>query len=185
MKNYVNAKPLQIRGAPVFLHWSVLVVMGGCLATSIAEPLLAVIAAASYFSVILIHEYGHAWVASRLGYRVRVIKLSVIHGECIYESGYEDARDAALIAWGGPLAQFAAALVVWSISFIGVIGESDAFGPLIAFLGYLGPLVALVNLAPSPRMDGETAWPLIPMLWRDLRRPVKKPRRRSGLKVVK
>jgi Zn-dependent protease len=144
------------------------------------------VAALSYFSVIFVHEFGHAFVANKLGYRVQSIKLSVIHGECAYECGYEDARDTALIAWGGPLAQFAAAILVWLIASIPTVGESDLFGPLVAFLGYLGPLLALVNLAPSPSLDGSKAWPLIPMLWRDLRgRRKKKPRSRAGFKIVK
>jgi Zn-dependent protease len=185
MKSYIRAKRLSVRGAPVFLHWSVLVVIGGCLATALSDPVVAIVAALSYFSVILVHEYGHAWVAARLGYRVYSIKLSVIHGECVYDCGYEDARDAALIAWGGPIAQFAVAAIVWPISFVPIVGESDVFGPFLAFLGYLGPLVALANLAPSPYLDGSKAWPLIPMLWDDLRRRRKKPRRRAGLKVVK
>lgn len=45
-----------MRGAPVFLHWSVLVVIGGCLTMAASDPLTAGVAAASYFSVILIHE---------------------------------------------------------------------------------------------------------------------------------
>lgn len=169
----------------MFLHWSVLVVIGGCLAASVANPLVAVIAAASYFGVILVHEYGHAWVARRLGYDVDSIKLSVIHGECVYECGHEDARDSALIAWGGPLAQFVVAAPVWMLSFVPVVSQSDIFGPFIAFFGYIGPLLALVNLAPSPGLDGSRAWQLIPMLWRDLKRSPKKPRRRSGFRVVK
>lgn len=169
----------------MFLHWSVLIVLGGCLATAISDPLVAAIAAASYFSVILVHEYGHAWVATKLGYRVHSIRLSVIHGECVYECGYENAREAALIAWGGAAAQFAVAVIVWLMALVPVIDESDVFGPLIAFLGYLGPMLALVNLAPSPYLDGSKAWPLVPILWRDLRPRRKKPRARSGFKVVK
>lgn len=185
MKSYYQAKRLNVCGAPVFLHWSVLLVIGGCLATALADPVVAAVAAVSYFSVIFVHECGHALVARRLGYRVYSIKLSVIHGECAYECGYEDARDTALIAWGGPMAQFAVALVVWLIALIPVVGESHLFGPLLVFLGYVGPLMALVNLAPSPGLDGSKAWPLVPMLWRDLWRRKKKPRVRSGLKVVK
>jgi Zn-dependent protease len=186
MKNYVRAKRLNICGAPVFLHWSALVVIGGCLATAISSPVIAVVAAASYFGVILVHEYGHAWVARSLGYHVYSIKLSVIHGECEYEAGHEAARDAALIAWGGAIAQLAVAVPVWLLSLVPAINESDVFGPFIAFFGYLGPLLALVNLAPSPYLDGSKAWSLIPMLWNDVKqRPKKKARVRSRLKVVK
>ena len=185
MKNYVRAKRLNVCGAPVFLHWSVLVVMGGCLAMAVSDPIVAIVAAASYFSVILIHESGHAFVASRLGYEIDSIRLSVIHGECIYDASYETARQAALIAWGGPLAQFAAAALVWSLSLIPVVDQSDFFGPPLVFLGYVSPLVALANLAPGSEMDGARAWPLIPTLWHDFRRRKKSSGSRARFKVVK
>lgn len=186
MKNYVRAKRLNVCGAPVFLHWSVLVVMGGCLAMAVSDPIVAIVAAASYFSVILIHESGHAFVASSLGYEIDSIRLSVIHGECIYDASYETVRGAALVAWGGPLAQFAAAALVWSLSLIPVVDQSDFFGPPLVFLGYVGPLVALANLAPGSEMDGTRAWPLIPMLWQDvLRRKRKSSDGRAKFKVVK
>ncbi|MFL6550616.1 MAG: site-2 protease family protein [Povalibacter sp.] len=187
MKNYVRAKRLRVCGAPVFLHWSALVVIGGCLATSISDPIVAVVATASYFGMILIHEYGHAWVARKLGYDVYSIRLSVIHGECQYEASHETARDAALIAWGGPMAQFVAAIAVWLLALVPVVDDSEVFGPLMAFFGYLGPLLAMVNLAPSPHLDGARAWSLIPMLWNDLsrQRKKKKTRSRSSFKIVK
>lgn len=184
MKSYVRAKWLNVCAAPVFLHWSVLVIIGVCLATAISDPVVAVVAASCYFGMILVHEYGHAWIARALGYDVHSIKLSVIHGECVYEGGYESTTEEALIAWGGPLAQFAVAVPVWLLSLVPVIDESRVFGPFIAFFGYIGPLIALVNLAPSPHLDGSKAWALIPVLWREAMGK-KKPRRRSGLKVVK
>lgn len=139
----------------------------------------------SYFSVVLVHELGHAIVAWRLGYEIDSIKLSVIHGECTYEGSHVTAREAALIAWGGPLAQFAVAALVWALSFMPAVGESDLFGPVLVFLGYLSPLVAVVNLAPGSDMDGTVAWPLIPMLWRDFQGRKKKPSKRAKFKVVK
>jgi len=185
MNSYIRAKPLRMCGAPVFLHWSALLVMGGCLTLAVSDPIVAIVATVSYFSVILIHELGHAFAARRLGYQVVSVRLSLIHGECLYKGSHESARDAALIAWAGPLAQFAAAALVWSISPIPAVAQSDVFGPLLVFLGYIGPLVALVNLAPGADLDGTRAWPLIPMLWRDFLGRNRKHRSRSRLKVVK
>jgi Zn-dependent protease len=185
MKNYVRVKRLSVCGAPVFLHWSALVVMGGCLAMAVSDPIAAIVATAAYFGVILIHEWGHAFVAARLGYEIDSIRLSVIPGECNYDASYETAREAALIAWGGPLAQFAAAALVWSLSLIPVVDQSDFFGPPFVFLGYVGPLVALANLAPGSEMDGTRAWPLIPMLWHDFRRRKKSSGNRAKFKVLK
>ena len=169
----------------MFLHWSVLAVVGGCLAMAVSDPVVALIAVVSYFSVILVHELGHAGVAWWLGYEIDFIKLSVIHGECCYQGSRVTAREAALIAWAGPLAQFAMAALVWTISFIPTVGGSELFGPVLVFLGYLSPLVALVNLAPGSGMDGTVAWPLIPILWRDWRGRKNKSRSRAKFKVVK
>lgn len=44
----------------MFLHWSVLVVMGGCLAMAVSDPIVAIVTVVSYFGVMLIHELGHA-----------------------------------------------------------------------------------------------------------------------------
>jgi hypothetical protein len=44
------------------------------------------------------------------------------------------------------------------------INEIYGLGPIVAFLGYISTLVALLNLAPSRELDGLEAWKLIPVL---------------------
>jgi len=168
MKNYVRAKRLSVCGAPVFLHWSVLVVMGGCLAMAVSDPITAIVAAVSYFSVILIHEWGHAFVASRLGYAIDSIRLSVIHGECVYDASYETAREAALIAWGGPLAQFAAAVLVAEPTAIGgpvsILKSGDTVVRAFIHAGIYALLVIGLLLWITLRRFVDVLMTLVPLL---------------------
>ena len=71
-----------------------------------------------------------------------------------------------LIAWGGVAAQLAVAV---PILIVATVFDQQDFGyaaPAIAFLGYVNALIALVNLAPAPGLDGHIAWRAVPLLWR-------------------
>jgi membrane-associated protease RseP (regulator of RpoE activity) len=45
-------------------------------------------------------------------------------------------------------------------------GLGTYFGPIVVFLGYLNVSIALLNLAPVARLDGKTAWRVLPGLVR-------------------
>lgn len=177
MKNYVQLKFITIYGAPIFLHWSVLCVAGGVLALSIKSPILAAIAICSYFGVILLHEFGHAFFAHRYECRINAIRLSVFHGSCEYDGTYlYSEKEEVIISWGGVLAQFVVAIPLIVLSKIPVLGEVDAFGPIVAFGGYISLLVAVVNLAPSPFLDGGKAWKIVPIFLSEVKTREKKKR---------
>lgn len=150
---------------PVFVHWSAFLVAVALGTLSLKSPIYAALAIVCYFTVIAIHELGHAWVARRLGYDVLAIRIGLIHGQCVHEAT-ETEWEAVLVAWGGVAAQVcvaAAALVVAKL----VDGlDVPYFGLVVVFLGYLNFLVAFVNLAPGPGMDGATAWRIVPLSWR-------------------
>ena len=38
-------------------------------------------------------------------------------------------------------------------------------GPIIGILGPINLMIALVNLAPAPGLDGHVAWRAVPLLW--------------------
>jgi stage IV sporulation protein FB len=60
---------------------------------------------AAYLIVLVTHELGHQFMATRLGYRVISIEIYPIHGLCRFDHP-ETKLEAAKIAWGGIIAQF-------------------------------------------------------------------------------
>lgn len=167
----------RIRGVRVYVHWSVLVVVGLLALVSFSAPIYAAVSIASYLSIIVIHEVGHAWVARRMGCHVGAIRIGFLHGVCEYDAPYREVDDV-WIAWGGVAAQLAVAI---PILIIATVFDQQDFGyaaPAIAFLGYANVLIALVNLAPAPGLDGHVAWRAVPLLRQWLHRRRRPSRRR-------
>ena len=183
MKQYLKLKHFNIYGAPVFLHWSVLLAMSMLLGLSINSPILALISICSYFGIIMLHEIGHAFVANRLGYGVRGIYLGFFHGKCIMDAPYRQ-KHRSLIAWGGVTAQFIVAIPLIISAQALKVNEVFGLGPVVAFLGYISALVALVNLAPGRGLDGFEAWRLIPVLVKEYRKK-RTSEKKNPFKVIK
>jgi Zn-dependent protease len=165
MKRWLWLGRVRIINAHLYLHWSVLLVVVLLAFMSYRSPVHAAVSIASYLAVILVHELGHALMARRLGYDVVAIHVGFFHGRCEHEAPYTELDDV-LISWAGVMAQLAVAMPVLVVA---VLFENYDFGyaaPAVVFLGYLNLLMALVNLAPSPELDGGTAWRVIPMLRR-------------------
>jgi Zn-dependent protease len=150
-------------GAPVYIHWSVFAVVLVLAAFSLESPAYAAIAIASYLGIIVIHEFGHAFVARRRGLDVLSIRVGFIHGRCEHEASGSEWDEVA-IAWGGVLAQLLVAVPILALaSFLDRI-DLGHFGPFVVMLGYLNFMIALVNLAPAAGLDGAVAWRVIPLL---------------------
>ena len=69
---------VRIRGTDVSVHWSVLAVVAFILLAVLRRPVMSLIGLTAYLSVLLIHEYGHAMVAPKLGCAVSDIELHPI-----------------------------------------------------------------------------------------------------------
>lgn len=156
---------LRILGASVYAHWSVLVVVALLSAVSLSSPVHAAVAIASYLAIIVIHEFGHAFAARRLGYEVRAIRIAFLHGTCEMQA-QESEGDEILIAWGGVTAQLVVAVPVLAVARMLDDRDFGYLAPAIVFLGYVNFLVALINLAPGAGLDGSTAWRVFPVLYR-------------------
>ena len=156
---------IRILGVPVYVHWSVLVVIGLFCFMSVYSVIYAVVAAASYLGVIVIHEAGHAWVAQRLGCRVFAIRIAWLHGSCEIEDNIYSERDDVLIAWAGVVAQLVVALPVIAaeIAFEGY--DLGVAYPAVVLLGHVNLATALLNLAPALGLDGQKAWRAVPLMW--------------------
>ena len=168
MRQWIHVANVDRVGAPVFVHWSVFLIVAALAALSLKSPIYAVLAIGCYFAVIAIHEIGHAWVARRLGYDVLAIRIGIIHGHCVLEAP-ETEWEEVLISWGGVLAQVCVAVAVLIVAKLVDGLELPYFGLVVVFLGYLNFLIAFVNLAPGRGMDGETAWKIVPLSWHQWR----------------
>jgi Peptidase M50B-like len=150
----------RFRGAQVKLHWSILV---GAFVFARFQLSLGFLLA--FPCLILVHEFGHALLAARLGHRVVGIEATGFGGVCQW-SGNASPFDEALIAWGGVLAQlvlYVAAELWLSSSF----RPSSVFGWQVAgAFTHTNLYLVAVNLMPIPPLDGARAWTIF-SAWKD------------------
>ena len=182
MRQWIPLGSVAAVRVPVFIHWSVLLIIAVLGLLALNSPVYAALAILSYLGMIAIHELGHAQAARWLGYDVLSIRIAPIHGQCAYEAPDNEWHDV-LIAWGGVAAQLCVALPV--LIFASLVGDRDLayIGPIVIFLGYVNLLMALVNLAPSPGLDGAIAWRIIPLYLR--RRKMKRAPRKTIRSIAK
>ena len=151
------------KGIPVRAHWTV--PFGALFFTGFAFAPLAWLA---FFSLILVHEAGHALLARRYGHHVVAIDLTGFGGLCRW-SGYATDRQRAVIAWGGVIAQ----ALLFAVTALVVLLVGSPHGPLAqvtdVFLRTNLWIMAL-NLLPFPPLDGAQAWSIL----RHLRRPTRR-----------
>ncbi|MEO8670319.1 MAG: hypothetical protein ABI411_03325 [Tahibacter sp.] len=174
MLRYVQVRFPRPFGARVYVHWSALLVMSVMFVVSLRNPFLAAITICSYFSIIYLHEAGHAYFAKRLGYRPLAIYIGFLHGRCDYDAP-GNPKHAAIVAWGGVVAQLVVAIPLIVLGQNTSLSEVPGLGPVVVFLGYFSAAIAIVNLAPSSALDGGKAWRLVPILWAECRKATRTP----------
>jgi Zn-dependent protease len=182
-QTWFQLRRARILGSRVYVHWSVFAVVLLLALVSLRSPIYAAISIASYLAVIVIHETGHAWLARRLGYDVEAIRIGFFHGHCESDAPLTES-DHVMIAWGGVLAQFIVAIPILIAAKLSGKPDFGYAGPVVGILGQINVLIAVINLAPAPGLDGHTAWRAIPLLWqwqcarRTTRRSVSRLKRR-------
>lgn len=141
-------------------------------------PLLFI--AIGLVAILLMHELGHAFLASRLGYEVERIEISPIHGLCHYDEPYSEYEDS-VIAWGGVAGQLL--LFVPAATFLFVFGNTalGSLNVLLVVLAYINAILIVVNLAPGFGLDGTKAWRIVP-IWVKAKWAVHQLRRKKFLK---
>ena len=140
--------------APLRVHWTTpigLLVLSGFS----FNPLVW----ASLLAIMIVHELGHAFLARR--YRLRVVSIDItpVGGTCVLE-GDPTLSEAAVVAWGGVLAQAAllvAAFVVRTVVSFMTAGLLDGMFDTLITTNLV--LIAL-NLLPVAPLDGALAWRL-------------------------
>jgi len=87
MRGWTRLGRINAFGAPIYLHWSIFVVVGILALLLLHNPIYAVLFIASYFAIIFFHELGHAW-AVRVSGNWRISFR--FEGEDAVDVDYED-----------------------------------------------------------------------------------------------
>jgi len=159
-RGYITAA--RYRGAPIKLHWSLIV---GLLWVSGLSFLPG--AWAGYVLVVLLHEMGHAFVARRYGLAVKEIMLHGLGGHCAYV-GYPTPWQRAVIASGGVSVQALLLAIFVPLYLLLPPGGANqtAFFSVMVFTNLF---LILFNLIPIAPLDGHEIAKL-PGLYRKQRR---------------
>lgn len=114
---------------------------------------------ASLLLVIVVHEVGHAILARRYFLRVVSIDVNGFGGVCRLE-GDPTSRQAAVVAWGGVLAQ--AVLLVAALFLRAVIRvvAANLLDGMFDTLITSNAVLIVLNLLPWKPLDGADAWRL-------------------------
>jgi Zn-dependent protease len=119
------------------------------------------------FACVLVHEFGHAFMARQHGVRVHDVSLSAVGGVARMEQLPAEPRAEVLIAMAGPAANFALVVALAPlVLLIGVVSGFSSleeyaltvFDPSMAGLAttllYANMLIIVFNLMPAFPMDG-------------------------------
>ncbi len=158
---------LTIRGIPIYVHASWLVVYGlitwtlavGYFPNVLPDrPVAAywangLLAALLLFVSVLLHELSHSFVAIAHGLSVRGITLHVFGGVSHLEDEPPTPRAEFLIAVVGPITSFAIAAVLWAANAAGLVRPAWAQA-VVAYLVLVNVIVGIFNLVPGFPLDG-------------------------------
>lgn len=170
-----NTKIGQIRGADLYVHWTVFLVAAVILAGVIRRPVFSLLGLVAYWGVLLLHETGHLIAAQRFGCPVFSIELYSVFGVTRFGTPWS-RMDHCIIAWGGVMAQAVIAIPValWVLLF--GYTRFEVVNMLLVILGLFSLGVAILNLLPIPPLDGATAWGIIPAFLSQRRARLRKTR---------
>jgi stage IV sporulation protein FB len=150
---------------PVFIHWSTVAFSGVLVLCSTFLGIQMIFLVAAVLTVMLLHEYGHAYFAERMGYKAERIDLFPMFGLCYYEAPDTQYEDA-IVVWGGVVAQFALFLPAMLLR---VALGTTSFGilnVLLVVFVYFNAFLMAFNLLPIWMLDGSKAWELLPIFIR-------------------
>jgi Zn-dependent protease/CBS domain-containing protein len=153
----------RVFGINIYIHATFVLLLGWVAFSHIAGGVGAIWRGLAFivavFTIVVMHELGHALVAKRFGVRTRDITLLPIGGVARLERMPEKPIEELLVAAAGPAVNVVLALLLWAVldmtgastspAGIGVVG-----GSFLTKLMWVNVSLAAFNLLPAFPMDG-------------------------------
>jgi PDZ domain-containing secreted protein/Zn-dependent protease/predicted transcriptional regulator len=160
---------LRVRGIPIGAHWSWLLVFAFVVSSMAGTVLparypglgigvyvaVAAVGALLFFGSIVLHELGHALVATREGMHIEGISLWVFGGVARVKGSFRSPGTEFRVAVAGPLVSAALAVVFWVLSRAELaFGMADPVVGMTAYLAQVNAILVGFNLVPALPLDG-------------------------------
>lgn len=146
---------LTYKGVPLRLHWTLPL---GLLFFFGLEPLAWLL----FMVIIVLHEFGHAFLVRYYGHHLQSIDILGFGGLCRwYPRGMATDDERSVIAWGGVAAQ--GILLAFAGAAALLFGPATtAIGATVSvFLIKWNAIIIALNLIPISPLDGHEAWKLV------------------------
>jgi len=150
-----------IKNVPIRFHWSLLVLMVSISIAMIIKGSFPTVVFALLF-ILITHELGHMWFASRLGLKSTHIDLYPMGGVCYHQSANTEYEDG-IVAWGGVVVQAIIFIPALLLSYLFADTLPAYLKDLLYYLGYSNLIIAVINLLPIAPLDGSKCWKTIPL----------------------
>jgi Zn-dependent protease/CBS domain-containing protein len=159
----------RVFGVDVKVHWTFLLLLaffaflGYQGSGRVLGALIAIAVVVALFVCVLLHEFGHAVVAQRLGIEVPDITLLPIGGLARLKTLPDRPIDEVKIAVAGPLVNIVLAPIFFGVAVLlgadlqapsDVLQGRASVGEVFAYLGLINVVLAVFNLIPAFPMDG-------------------------------
>ena len=155
----------RIAGIDVHLHFTFLILLGWVALShylqrqSWQDALSGLAFIVALFTIVVLHELGHALTARRFGIRTRDITLLPIGGVARLERIPENPKQELLVALAGPAVNVVLAALLFVVLFVGAeLSAAKEFklvgGHFLAKLMWVNVSLAVFNLLPTFPMDG-------------------------------
>jgi Zn-dependent protease/CBS domain-containing protein len=155
----------RVAGIDVHLHLTFLLLLGWVAVShylqkqSWADVLAGLGFTLSLFTIVVLHELGHALTARRFGIRTRDITLLPIGGVARLERIPEKPQQELLVALAGPAVNVVLAALLFGVLIVGAeLSAAKEFklvgGHFLANLMWVNVSLAVFNLLPAFPMDG-------------------------------
>lgn len=150
----------------VFIHWTFLLLIGYIIYSGISagqnlqEISWHILFILTIFFCVVLHEFGHALMGKRFGFKTKDIILLPIGGVARFEKLPEKPQQEFLVAIAGPLVNFAIALLLYMVNPSGLSNILDQgivtvnSGNFLTLLWMVNLTLGLFNLIPAFPMDG-------------------------------